>query len=1464
MIAGWCSVQDASAQQQSTTPAISDSPTAQTLFDDVRSQARENPAESARLARRLLDEYGNRVVRVGAEGDDLFNSVAEETERFLLATPAVLERFRDMESRVAERMLREEGPSVTAARRRLTPAGLAASLTLAERALRTDQPAEAVAILAQVAGHPDLQSGEGVAERAASHAALEMMARRRLGDAAGYTAAEARLAGIAGLEPARTAALAAAAARTEPSRATTRGRSPFEAAPDGGNPDETWREIWTLDLEQSLFRRTYSNTFAPRSARDAERVRIDANLMTAAPTVVGSRVFICEGHRIRAIDVDSRDEQWSRELGSVGMERGTGAVADLSAIAADDGLLVVYEGHALPTQRTGNARVWCLDPATGATLWNAVVDGLEGREELSGLFPVGRPVLAADVVVVAARKPTQRLEQVDWLLALDRRDGHLRWATSVAGAPANRSSIGRKHAGLATDGSVVVDATPLGVVMSVRASDGSIEWLRRFPVPLRDPRYFAEPWEASAPAIAGDRVVAIAPDELEVVALDRVTGRLLEARPIGPDTLWTSPNYLLSGTAADGTPIVLAVGSNVAAFDARDLSKRLWTLAESTRGIDPPRASTTNRHGIRGRVSVSGQYVVVPGAEEILLLDLVSGRVSARVPCERPSNPLLLPDRLVTAGDEKLRVIMPSERAEGMLRARLAQAPDDPSAAIALLELAEATGRPTVALDAARSAEQAFARGRGNETLRAELLDQLIHLASRHAEQGDAAFEIVGRVCTSPELRVKAELARGEYLRSAGRPQEAIACLRAVAADTELSTQLVGPVEAVRRQVRTEVLGRLGQLTSRDRDLSATIEREAQSAFAALGPAPDAIALAAIVRGHPRTQAAVDAVALAGRLGLDPSAAMLRSAILDNLIPPARIELVEALHAQAAASAAGASAANLGDRIVALLHGSGIVRAGPNGAAPQEPRSSMPRLGATPVTGLDLRARLPKETVACRAGRDHSTVLGILEGALVRMSGPELAMQWRLRLDDRDPELLWMRGRAVLWQRLPKGEDNALIVDPAQGTIVWASPKPSELWPAEARPAAGDQPQVDAQPFGAAPGRPGADGVGNDRPGFSNPQRFPTSMPSLVIPVCDGESLILVRRNGDLARVGVMDERPAALLARGTLDLVVCEDLRGGLLTVGGRENEGDTSRPVVRVLDARTLAPLHRIEPISRSDIKWAFTTALGEVFIGTATGTELWTLGADGRPLPILVSRLSESSDSGSPVLLGANLFAIDGGSRATITPLYAGEPRTLEYPDAANARQLRDLHELPEGLLLQADDRFTLLGPSGEVIGEDSNAREANLAFAIPTADGVLQLAMLAIDQDARLRAQMSCVVERLSPAHGLRNEGGAFEVKVRDSRVNRVLAIDGWLLLSNSQGTVAISMPVGGGPDAPGSAVPGTTTSGTATSGTATSGTATPGTATPGTKTSGTTTPGSATTDPAPDSRRNPGPSPSGAP
>jgi hypothetical protein len=369
--------------------------------------------------------------------------------------------------------------------------------------------------------------------------------------------------------------------------------------------------------------------------------------------------------------------------------------------------------------------------------------------------------------------------------------------------------------------------------------------------------------------------------------------------------------------------------------------------------------------------------------------------------------------------------------------------------------------------------------------------------------------------------------------------------------------------------------------------------------------------------------------------------------------------------------------------------------------------------------------------------------------------------------------VLWANGRAVLWQTLPKGEDNALIVDPAVGTIIYASPRAPELWPAPANDPAGAQREA--------------------TPDFNRPPRI-ASMPALVAPVCDGESLVLVRRNGDLARIGVMDERPKPILERGVIEQVLCESIRDGILTIGGRDTVGDAQRGVVLVLDARTLARKHRIEPLTGSDVKWAFATALGEIFIGTRNGIERWVVGASGSPLPVLASMLPESSESDRPHLLGAQMFTLDSAGRPNLLPLLAGVPKTFQYTDGADARQVRDLVVLQEGLLLQADDRLTLLGPMGVAIGVDGNSREPNFAFAIPVDGAMLQVILLQPDgEQARVRYQAGCVVERLLPAAGLKISAPAFEVAVRDSRVSRAMSVDGWLLLSNSQGSMAVSLP-----------------------------------------------------------------------
>ncbi len=1391
------------ALAQETVPAIADSPTAQTLFDDARSQAAANPAEAARLARRLLDEYRSQVLRVARDPDERFASVADEVERLLLANPEVLARFRAAEGRVAERMLEAQGVRLTAATRRLTRAGLVASLALAERALLSDSPDEARAILARVSAHPDLAGRERVAFEA-----LAAMAARRVGDFAAAEVAGRRLAELrADASQDLAAEIDAARAqveRTAPRVAAAGARSPLTAGGSAEVPSADWREIWSIELDATLFRRIFDGAASAVGARTIERARQDANWMTAVPTVLGRTVYICEGQRVRAVDVDSRDERWSRSLGGIGVERDVGGAVDLSAIAVDEGALAVFSGHAFPNARSGPARIWCLEPEDGAVRWTVDLDGHERRGDFEGLYPVGSPLLLPEVVVVAARKSTQRLEQVDWIVALDRTDGSVRWASTVAGAPSTRMTAARRHAGLARDGDAVVVTSPLGVTARVRAGDGSIEWLRRVPVPLREMRGSTEPWEFSGPVVADDRVLVLSPDESEIHALDRASGRLVEARPAGLGSGWEAPRYLIAASvtpagagAAAPVPIVLGVGSDIVAYDPRDLGRRLWALSDALRAAAIPRTGIENRSGVRGRVSVAGDTVLVPGVDEFLVLSLETGEIRARIGGQRPANAVLLEDRIVAAGDDALRILMPSDRAESILRARLAASPDDPGAALALVELARATGRTALALDAARAGVSAIGRGFGGAAIRGALLEQLIDLASAQPALGEDLFALAAQLADAPPLRVRLALARGEFLQSTGRAADALGVWSTLAADPALSREFVAE-EGVLRSARADALGRIARTAARVADAAAALEQSAARNLAAIGGEGAVVeTLAGFVRDHPRTAAAVEAAkALAARAEPRIGQAALEAALHDCLVPPARIDLADTLvetlgrhvdkqlDARLAEPRTPRPSDAMRRRTAELLVASGQIS--PLLAARVRP---FPAIGTEPGAGVDLRSRLVRLTGSAFLSRDPSLVLAVGDGALIRLDARHappagtgvLEPLWRLRLDDRDPTVLHAGERIVLWQSLPGVAESAMIIDPTSGVVELSTPRTADLW--ALGEGGGERPGAVATPDGGA---------------FISAQ---------VLPFCDGETLALVRRNGDLARFSVAGPRDAPQLARGVLQQVFCASLDDGVLALGGRGGSRSDPRPLAVFLDARSLKVLFTIEPVSGQEVRWVRASALGELFVGTAAGVERWVVGTDGAPRPELVTSTNDAAATDAPILLGARLVVLDRNDRPLLLPIYDGPLAALEEPEPAvadefgQALSLRGLLPLPQGLLVHFEHRCILLGHDGRIIGVDSTAGERNFTFVLPTQEALLQFNGLGGRQvpgagAGTFRIDFSYLVQRLDPTKGLRLDGAPLEVRCPNQRADRALVVDGWLLLSSSQGTTAVPFPGGG--------------------------------------------------------------------
>ncbi len=1389
------------ASAQETVPAIADSPTAQTLFDDAVSQAAGNPAEAARLVRRLLDEYRGQVLRVARDPDERFASVADEAERLLLANPEVLARFRAAEGRAAERLLESEGARATAASRRLTRAGLVASLALAERALLRDAPDEARAILSRVASHPDLSGRERVAFEA-----LGAMAARRIGDMASADAARRRLEGLRdGAAPELVAEIDRARAQIERTAARAAGataRSPLVAGGVAEVPSSDWREIWSIELDATLFRRIFDGAASAVGARTIERARQDANWMTAVPTVLGRTVYLCEGQRVRAVDVDSRDERWSRPLGGVGVERDVGGAVDLSAIAVDEGALVVFGGHAFPNARSGPARVWCLEPADGAVRWSVDLDGHERRSDFEGLYPVGAPLLLPEVVVIAARKSTQRLEQVDWIVALDRADGSVRWASTVAGAPSTRMTAARRHAGLARDGDAVVVSSPLGVTARIRADDGSIEWLRRVPVPLRETRGSTEPWEFGGPVVAGDRVIVLSPDESEVHALDGATGRLVEARPAGLGSGWEAPRYLLAATVAPSGAgdaaarrIVLGIGGDIVAYDPRDLGRRLWALSDALRAGGVARTGVENRSGVRGRVSVAGDTVLVPGVDDFLVLSLETGALRARIEGQRPANAVLLEDRIVAAGDDALRILMPSDRAESILRARLAASPDDPGAALALVELARATGRTALALDAARAGVSAVGRGFGGEAIRRALLDQLIDLAVEKPDLGEELFALADQLSDTPALRVRLALARGEFLRGTGRVAEAIRGWSALAADPILSREFVDE-EGVARSARTDVLRRIARATARDVEATAALDEAAARDLAALVAAGAADArLAEFVRDRPRTSAAFEAArTIASRAAPRVGEAALQAALHDCLVPPARIDLVEGLVEELARRAPDAPTANAIRRRAAEL----LVASGRESPLLGARTQRFPVVGTEPGAGLDLRSRLVRLTGSAFLSRDPSMVLAVGDGALMRLDARRRAGEgagegggdrrgalepmWRLRLDDRDPTVLHAGTRIVLWQSLPGVTESAMVIDPASGVVELSTPRTAELW------AAGEG--------------------GAERPGAVTNPDGGAFISAQVLPFCDGETLALVRRNGDLARFAVGGPREAPRLVRGALQQVFCASLDDGILALGGRGGQRSDPRPQALFLDARSLEPLQSIEPLSGQEVRWARASALGELFVGTAAGIERWVTGADGVPRAELATSVNDAAATDAPILLGARLVVLDRNDRPLLLPLFEGPIVAVEEPEPAlpdefgPSLSLRGLLPLPQGLLIHLEHRCILLGHDGSIVGVDSTAGERNFTFVLPTRDALLQFNGLGGRQvpgaaAGAFRIDFSYLVQRLDPARGLRLDGAPLEVRCPNQRADRALVVDGWLLLSSSQGTTAVPLPADGG-------------------------------------------------------------------
>jgi len=460
----------------------------------------------------------------------------------------------------------------------------------------------------------------------------------------------------------------------------------------------------------------------------------------------------------------------------------------------------------------------------------------------------------------------------------------------------------------------------------------------------------------------------------------------------------------------------------------------------------------------------------------------------------------------------------------------------------------------------------------------------------------------------------------------------------------------------------------------------------------------------------------------------------------------------------------------IGRRIAELL-----VASGTSEAALLETSAALPAVGPEPGAGIELRGQIPVIDGDALLDRDHSILLGLMEGSLVRFDDANLSTRWRLRLDDRDPRIVWCNGRIAVFQRPFAGAEAVTIIDPEQGTVVWSTPRTSSIWTEE-------PPPVDQQ------------------------DRLPNGLPMLASEVlvgCDGASVVLVRRDGRLARFGMEDPAPDIRIARSKLARIQTFELYGGMIVLVGRLGGSDVPDTVVTVHDPRTLEEIAEFKTTSSAPVRWAFATALGEVFLGTDAAIERWAIDAEGTPRAVLVTMNSQTGATSSPMLVGANLLFATANDIPAILPLFGGETRILDIPDAEDVnRSLRGMVPVPEGVIVQFTDRLLLVGPTGEVRGADVSPRTRNLNFALPVKAGVLRCDSSVLagapDEPGARGVDFGVVVQALSPRHGLRVEGEPFAFRTGVETIGRAVAADGWLLFSAKSRLIGIPMPAGGVP------------------------------------------------------------------
>lgn len=531
----------------------------------------------------------------------------------------------------------------------------------------------------------------------------------------------------------------------------------------------------------------------------------------------------------------------------------------------------------VPATRGALTELLCLNRFTGQLQWriNPAVD--LAPAELEDVRLDTSPLVAGDQLLAVGRRSKSFGFEDSFLLSFDKLTGDYRWHVHLASAATGwygASSPTLNH--VAAAGGHAYVTTNLGAVACVDLSTGIVRWLRRYPrivvkntrvVPRRDISRGITAWQYSPTLVSDGRVICMPLDSTDLLVLDAQNGDVLHRKSKealgGADTL-------MGGSGAS----IFLSGAAVVRYD---LSKDqiIWQKPLINYGA----------------AFLAADRLFVPTVESLQTFDW-NGMLTSSLGWDgyrEGGNIVVFGDIVVVAGSDRLSGYARWEVAEQHLRARIAEATDDPERWLDLAEVAflSAIGLPADRRDkrlglAHEALQQGVDTAGGfavfsNIAIKQRLFSNCIRYADALAAEGDNENAIrlyrIASLCppdTKSHVIYRVRLAR--IAKANGDQALAVDYYQEIIADPSLRNQPYQPDGDSQLTVRAGTLAEAWIdliIRKEGRQFYAKHDAQARESFDSAMENRNREVLAALLEEYPNSDLAPEARMAQAQLSLD-------------------------------------------------------------------------------------------------------------------------------------------------------------------------------------------------------------------------------------------------------------------------------------------------------------------------------------------------------------------------------------------------------------------------------------------------------------------------------------------------------------------------------------------------------------------------------------------------------------------